>query len=248
MVVSVTEVRNNLDIYLMLCAKEDIIITEDSAVIAVLSGIDKSDVIVDVETGIVMERAEAYDIYGGRKASYEEFLELTKDTEDRYEYIDGEIFYLASPKTTHQTVLTELFGIFYSWFKDKKCRPMVAPYDITLKRHPEDKNLVQPDIMVICDLKEHLDERDYYMGTPVLVVEIISEFTRNKDLVRKLNLYMKCGIQEYWTINPKSREVGIYLFKEKVISNSITIAFKETETAQSYYFEGLTVPLDMIFK
>jgi Uma2 family endonuclease len=56
--------------------------------------------------------------------------------------------------------------------------------------------------MVICDLEEKLDERDYYMGTPALVVEILSESTRRKDLVKKLDLYMSTGIKEYWIVNP----------------------------------------------
>ncbi|MDP3012360.1 MAG: hypothetical protein Q8N27_06535, partial [Candidatus Hydromicrobium sp.] len=29
--------------------------------------------------------------------------------------------------------LGELYILFYNWFKDKKCTPMLAPYDITLK-------------------------------------------------------------------------------------------------------------------
>jgi Uma2 family endonuclease len=80
-----------------------------------------------------MEEAEAYR-YGGRKATYEELLKLSQNSEDRYNYIDAEIYLLASPKTKHQKALTELFVIFYTWFKGKKCAPFAAPYDITLKR------------------------------------------------------------------------------------------------------------------
>lgn len=87
----------------------------------------------------IIDRAEDYR-YGGRRASYEEFLELTRDNEERYEYIDGEIYLLSSPKTKHQVALTELFGLFFNWFEGKKCRPFVAPYDITLRRNMENIN------------------------------------------------------------------------------------------------------------
>lgn len=69
--------------------------------------------------------------------------------------IDGEIYLLASPRSTHQQILGELFGIFYNWFKGKQCRPMLCPFDIKLSRFENDKNVVQPDLMVICDLEEN---------------------------------------------------------------------------------------------
>lgn len=245
MKVNSTELQNNFGKYLMLAAQEDIIITRNGMEIAKLSAI--RDAVSDrgAAPGEVMEKAEVYG-YGGRKASYEEFLELTRDTEDRYEYIDGEIYLLASPKTAHQIALTELFVIFYNWFQGKECIPMIAPYDITLKRNPESINVVQPDIMVICDLEEKLDENDYYKGVPALVAEIISESTRSKDLIKKLDLYMSCGVREYWIVNPINKEVTVYHFENKDISGNTT--YRKPEIAQSYIFEGLSAELGRIFK
>jgi Uma2 family endonuclease len=240
-IISSTEAQNNFGKYLMLAAKEDIIITRNGTVIATLSGT------IDNRTGnqAVKEKASANG-YGGRKASYEEFLELTKDSEDRYEYIDGEIYYLASPKTAHQVALTELFVIFYNWFQGKDCRPLVAPYDITLRRKKDDINIVQPDIMVICDLETNLDKRDYYQGVPTLVVEILSEGTRRKDLIKKLDLYMSCGISEYWIVNPLNKEITIYEFADGDIKQHST--YIRNDTAQSFSFQGLTAELTRIFK
>jgi Uma2 family endonuclease len=99
--------------------------------------------------------------------------------------------------------------------------------------------------MVICDLEENLNEKDYYMGVPALVVEIISESTCSKDLIKKLDLYMSTGVREYWITNPLNWEVCIYLFEENNISKNST--FKNRETAISYLFTGLEVNLDTIF-
>ena len=52
-----------------------------------------------------------------------------------------------------------------------------SPYDITIKRSAEDINVVQPDLMVICDLEENLAEDGYYYGVPTLLVEVLSENT-----------------------------------------------------------------------
>ncbi|ABI69755.1 type II toxin-antitoxin system prevent-host-death family antitoxin [Syntrophomonas wolfei] len=245
MKVNSTELQNNFGKYLMLAAREEIIITRNGTEIAKLSALSHVPAENDTESATIREEAEAYR-YGGRKASYEEFLELSQNSEERYEYIDGEIYLLASPKTTHQRALVELFGLFYNWFQGKKCTPMVAPYDITLRRNPENINVVQPDIMVICDLEENLNENDYYMGVPSLVVEILSVGTRSKDLIKKLDLYMYCGVREYWIVNPLNKELSVYLFEDQNIIDNIT--YRKSETVQSFIFPGLSAELDQILK
>lgn len=245
MKVNSTELQNNFGKYLMLSAREDIIITRNGTEIAKLSAIGDRIPEAGSTSGVVSEKAETYG-YDGKEVSYEEFLDLTENTEERYEYIDGEIYLLASPKTTHQKALTELFGFFYNWFQGKKCVPMVAPYDITLSRSQDNINVVQPDIMVICDLEEELDENDYYKGIPHLVVEIVSAGTRSKDLVKKLDLYMSCGVQEYWIVNPLSREVTVYHFQNRDISDNMT--YRKPEIVQSFVFPGLSVELDRFLK
>ena len=90
---------------------------------------------------------------------------------------------------------------------------MLAPYDITLKRNADNTNIVKPDLMVICDLEENLNEMNYYMGVPSLMVEILSEGSIGKDAVKKLDLYMSTGVREYWIINTFSKEINVCLFE-----------------------------------
>lgn len=239
--VSSTEVQNNFGKYLHLAQEQDVIITRNGQDVARLSALN----IRKGETSMVTEEVLA-EGYGLRKATYEEFLELTKDSEERYEYIDGEIFLLASPKTNHQLALTELFGLFYQFFDGKPCRPMVAPYDIRIQRFENDMNVVQPDIMVICDLDEHLGDDDYYHGVPALVVEILSASTRRNDFIKKLNLYMKGGVKEYWIVDPKNKQVSIYTFEDNDIHEHLM--FKLPEKAHSITFPNLTIDLKRVFR
>ncbi len=243
MIINATDLKNNLGKYLRLVEREDIYITSNGKKVARLSAYTEEY----PSTGspeVIKERAGAYSLFP-RKATYEEFLQISENSEERYEYIDGEIYLLASPKTTHQQVLGELFGIFYTWFKGKKCRPMLAPYDITLKRNNENINVVQPDLMVICDLEENLNEKDYYMGVPSLMIEILSESSRGKDAVKKLDLYMSTGVKEYWIVNPFNKEINVYLFDNYDVVKNFT--YKNNEKVVSYIFEGLEVSLESLF-
>ncbi|MDI9420294.1 MAG: Uma2 family endonuclease [Bacillota bacterium] len=59
-------------------------------------------------------------------------------------------------------------------------------------------DVVQPDLLIVGDLDEAETEDGWYMGTPALVVGILSSSTRRNDMVSKLNSYMLAGVQEYW--------------------------------------------------
>ena len=236
-----SELKNNWEQYLRLTALEEIIIIQNGETIAKLSAYDDDRA---AGNGSFQEQAKSY-IATPYKASFEDFRKLSENSEERYEYIDGEIYLLASPKVVHQKILSNLHVIFHNWFTGKKCQPFFAPFDITLLRNAENINVVQPDLMVICDLEEKTNERGYYMGVPVLVVEVISEGTRSKDFVRKLDLYMDTGVREYWIINPLNGEVCIYRFEDGNIQQNIT--YKARETASSIHFAGLEVNLEQIF-
>ena len=244
MIINSTDIKNNFGKYIRLAAKEDIIITKNGRKVGRLTTYDENaceSADASRNDEIIKEYSAAYS-YDRKKVTYEGFLEISANSEERYEYIDGEIYLLASPKTTHQKILLEMAGIFYNWFKGKKCVPMIAPYDIKLKRNEKNNNMVQPDLMVICDLEEMLGADDYYMGVPALIVEIVSQSTKSKDYLKKTDLYMCCGVSEYWIVNPENKEVQVYLFKDGDIFKNKTYSF-DAEIA-SFFFDNLTIKLD----
>ncbi len=77
------------------------------------------------------------------------------------------------------------------------------------------------------------------------MVEILSEITRSKDMLTKLNLYMGGGVKEYWIVSPWSREIYIYNFESGRIQNYRV--FKGSEQAGSGVLQGLNVPLEKVF-
>jgi len=45
---------------------------------------------------------------------------------------------------------------------------------------------------------------------PDLVVEILSPSTARRDRVEKKRIYARCGVEEYWLVDPRRREVAIF--------------------------------------
>lgn len=242
MIVTTSDVQNSFGKYLQLCQQEEIIITKNGKKVAKLVPYTEDGTL---GRWLVSEGSPRYSPKGIR-VSYEEYLKMTEDSENRYEYIDGEIILLASPLYPHQKAVREIFGEFITWFRNKDCEPLAAPFDVILHRlrNSEKINSVQPDIIVICD-KDKIDEQGKYKGTPTLVVEVLSESTRSRDLVQKLDLYMESGIQEYWVVNTQSQEMYIYTFANNKLADILT--FKGEESAQSVIFPGLKIKLPQVF-
>ncbi|NLW46290.1 MAG: Uma2 family endonuclease [Firmicutes bacterium] len=239
--VSTTDLQNAFGKYLSLAEKEEIIVVKNGKSVAKLTHFTEPDFF------LVHEEAREYRTT--RKVSYEEYTALVESSDQRYELIDGEIYLLASPKVNHQMVVNEISWHFNNYFRGKKCRPLTAPLDVRLygfaTKFEEDPNVVQPDIIIICDL-DKINEDYKYEGIPTLVVEVLSPSTKGKDLVLKLNLYMKSGVAEYWVVDLEQKNLIQYAFtSERDIAKVTT--FREEDTISSTAFTGLAIPIPQIF-
>ena len=134
--------------------------------------------------------------------------------ERRVELIDGVIYDMASPTAVHQILSTELCNIIRSYISKQKgrCIVMAAPMDVQLDCN--DKTMVQPDVMVVCD-RDKITRKCVY-GAPDLVVEILSDSTKKKDMYVKLGKYMEAGVREYWLVDPNGKKVVVYNFEAEV--------------------------------
>ena len=172
--------------------------------------------------------------YGGKKVSYDEFMEIYEKSNLRMEFINGEIFLLASPEAYHQEISGNLHLLFAKYLKDKKCKVYYAPFDVHFRKKDfKEPDVMQPDLLIACDTENTINEKGRYMGTPTLVVEILSPSTRSKDMVDKLNTYMLSGVREYWIVDPKRKIILIYGFKDLEIDDFRN--FIVTDTLKSYF-------------
>jgi Uma2 family endonuclease len=179
------------------------------------------------------------------RMTFDAFKALAQNSPDLLELIDGEVFLQASPSSAHQVVVSNLATAFGNYFKDKPCRHVVAPYDILLTNEQEGvAHSVQPDISVVCErscMKEH-----GYEGVPTLVVEVLSPSTASKDFIKKMDLYMRFGVREYWIVSPKNKTIQVFSLENSVYGEPLEYAARATVI--SSVFAGLEVSLDGLFE
>jgi prevent-host-death family protein len=241
-VITATEFKRNLGKYLDLVeGQNDVVITKNGDKIARLT-----PYITDIEQYFtVRENALDYQ-YGGKKVSYEEFMEIYEKSTLRMEFINGEIYLLASPSMSHQEILGRLHLIFNEYFKGKKCRVFLAPFDVHFKKKDfKEPDVMQPDVLVACDLENNVTAKGKYMGTPTLVIEILSDGTRSKDMIDKLNTYRLSGVREYWIADQKQENIMVYGFDNYEIDKYKT--FEKGEVARSLVFNGLATDVASLF-
>jgi Uma2 family endonuclease len=135
--------------------------------------------------------------------TYADYLKWTFD--ERLELIKGKIFRMSpAPSSGHQSVSGAVFSELYNHLKKKPCKVFSAPFDVRLIRRSKDDRdivtVVQPDICVICDLRK-IDTKGC-IGSPDIVIEILSPGNNKKELQNKYEVYEEAGILEYWIIHP----------------------------------------------
>ena len=130
--------------------------------------------------------------------------------EYRVELIDGVIYDISSPSTIHQIISLQLCIRFDQYIKIHKgnCIPFMAPMDVQLDSN--DKTIVQPDILIVCDKSKINDNLIY--GAPEFVIEVLSPSTQNKDIKINTAKYRKAGVKEYWIINPQTKQICVHIF------------------------------------
>lgn len=132
--------------------------------------------------------------------------------ERRVELIDGVFYDMAAPTSIHQYLITEIWRILSNYVRSKKgtCITLVSPLDVQLDC--DDRTMVQPDIVVICDNKK-LTEKVVF-GAPDFTLEVFSPSTKKKDMFLKLTKYKEAGVREYWMVDPDKKQVIVYRFED----------------------------------
>ena len=130
------------------------------------------------------------------KYTVEEYIELLKNSDERFEYFDGEIMSMAGGSISHGDISINLILSLADKLKGRPCRVMGG--DTAIKTEKA-KPFRFPDVSVACG--ERIIER--MMGfdvlvNPNLIIEVLSKTTRAYDLNEKFLAYQAIeSLKEY---------------------------------------------------
>jgi Uma2 family endonuclease len=159
-----------------------------------------------------MEVNEPAVAFSKQKMSIEEYLEMENASTEKHEYYKGEIFAMGGAKMPHNRISSNLLIALGSKLKGKKCQP----YGSDARIHIESNTLfTYPDISIICGEIITLNNDDYNVLNPTVIIEVLSKSTANYDRGEKFKLYRDiAALKEYILVDPERTDIEIFRLNE----------------------------------
>ena len=195
-----------------------------------------------------MEIREPAVAYGKEKISIEEYLEIENASNEKHQYYKGEIFAMSGAKVPHNTITGNLFIELGQKLKGKKCKPFNSDQRI----HIQSNTLfTYPDISIICGEIITLNNDDYNVLNPSVIVEVLSKSTKNYDRGEKFKLYRDIAtLREYILVDSESIHIEVFRLNENKhweleeyssLESSLAIMFIAEIISLQEIYEGIVI-------
>ena len=124
----------------------------------------------------------------------EDYLEIDRESDERYEFLDGEIYAMAGESGEHGDICVNLVGELYPSLRDTDCRLRAKDTKVRSGMFPVKRPLVKgmisyPDLVVICGEPEYHDEFTDVIINPQVIIEVLSSSTEQFDRGEKFHRF-----------------------------------------------------------
>lgn len=175
--------------------------------------------------------------------TYEDYVKLTPPDNGNFELLNGQIYFMASPKPSHQRISLRLSYFLAAYVIPNNLGEIFpAPMDVVFTEH----DTFQPDLLFISKERLNIIGENRIEGSPDLVVEILSPSNDNSEMSYKKHIYEITGVQEYWLINVEKQTLTLY----KQVDNELRWQrdIQKNEVLQSEIIKGVELELSKIFE
>lgn len=132
----------------------------------------------------------------------QDYLHHELQSQIKHEFIDGELFAMVGASSAHNLISLNIATELRTHLKGKPCRPYVNDMKVRIEG-----NYYYPDVLVDCS---DIADDAYFAETPILIIEVLSESTKQYDKTFKLQQYKKIAtLQEYVMIEQNNALVEV---------------------------------------
>ena len=155
-----------------------------------------------------MEVKEPAIAYSQQKISIEAYLEMENAALEKHEYYQGEVFAMSGAKVPHNRITSNLLAELGMRLKGKKCRPYNSDQRIHI---PSNTLFTYPDISIVCGEVITLNDDEYNVLNPTVIIEVLSKPTKNYDRGEKFKLYRDIPtLKEYILVDSQSIHIEAF--------------------------------------
>jgi len=173
------------------------------------------------------------------------YADLERAPEDglRYELYDGEVFVVPAPVPRHQLVQVLVLDVLRGHAGRHGGLAIGSPIDIVFSQY----DVLQPDVVFFSAARRHLVDLDSVIrNAPDLCVEVLSASTEHRDRGRKMQIFARYAVPEYWIVDPRAETIEVYQRVGSSFALIATVSGDEPFTSPTV--EGLAFPPAQIFQ
>ncbi|MGI9037072.1 MAG: Uma2 family endonuclease [Pyrinomonadaceae bacterium] len=124
----------------------------------------------------------------------QDYLEIDRESDERYEFLDGEIYAMAGESGAHGDICMNLAVMIGNQLRGTKCRGRIKDTKVRSGMFPVKRPAVKgmisyPDLVVICGEPEYHDDFRDVVLNPQIIIEVLSESTEAFDRSEKFHRY-----------------------------------------------------------
>jgi Uma2 family endonuclease len=137
--------------------------------------------------------------------SVEEFLKLPEPQEGHIELHHGEVIVMPPPKRGHQRIQDRIMMLLKRLVGDTG----VVQMEMAFRPTPEHE-VWQADVACVSVERDAAtDDDEYLMGSPELVVEVLSPSNTMDEILERQDICLANGCVSFWTVDPKRQIVMV---------------------------------------
>ncbi len=137
-----------------------------------------------------MEALEKNKIY-----TVQQYFLLEESGEIRHEFINGNLIEMSGASREHHKICKKLLRLLENLLTDRGYEVFIENMKVKIQN---ENQYYYPDIFITKEIET--DENKYVQFEPELIVEVLSENTRTKDIVDKFIQYRKIKTLDYYLI------------------------------------------------
>jgi Uma2 family endonuclease len=175
--------------------------------------------------------------------TYLDYVKLTPPDNGNFELLNGQIYFMASPKPSHQRISLRLsYFLAACVIPNNLGEIFTAPMDVVFTEY----DTFQPDLLFITKERLNIIGENKIEGSPDLVVEILSPSNDANEMSYKRHIYGSKGVKEYWLINVEKQMLTLY----KQIDNELRWQkdIQKNEVLKSEIIQEFELELSNIFE
>ena len=137
--------------------------------------------------------------------SVEEFLKLPEPQEGHIELHHGEVIVMPPPKRGHQRIQDRIMMLLKRLVGDTG----VVQMEMAFRPTPEHE-VWQADVACVSVERDAAtDDDEYLMGSPELVIEVLSPSNTMDEILERQDICLANGCVSFWTVDPKRQIVMV---------------------------------------